>query len=111
MTEELDNPRTIMRLYTDKVFGFDIALKLLKAGYRVHRKSWNGQGMWLCLQKGYPDGIPINKNTAQATGVEEGTVCAFSPYLMIKTANATATFAPWVPSQTDIIAEDWMASW
>lgn len=108
MIEDIHNPRTIMRIYSDKVFGFDIALKLLKAGYRVSRRGWSGQGMWVCYQKGYPDGIPINKNTADATGVEEGTVCAFSPYLMMKTASVSATFVPWLASQMDILAEDWV---
>lgn len=61
--------------------------------------------MFVVLQKGYPDGIPINRNTAEATGIAEGTVCRFLPYLMMKTADGA--FVPWLASQTDILACDW----
>lgn len=84
---------------------FGQALEHLKAGGRVARVGWNGKGMWLALQKGYPDGVPINKNTAEATGVPEGTVCKFLPYIIMKTA--TGEFVPWLASQTDVLAEDW----
>lgn len=87
------------------MFTFDLALCYLKEGRRVQRDGWNGKGMFVVYQKGYPDGIPINKNTAEATGIEEGTVMKFHPYLMMKTAQGD--FVPWVASQTDILAEDW----
>lgn len=106
-----ENPREIMKKYSEKMFDFAIAIKLLKAGYRVYRKGWNGTGMYVTFQKGYPDGIPINKNTAEATGIEEGTVCIFHAYLMLKTAAVTAEFVPWTPSGSDVLAEDWMIAW
>lgn len=84
---------------------FGWAIRALKIGKRVSRSGWNGKGMWLCYQKAYPDGIPINGNTAAATGIEQGTVCKFLPYLMMKTA--TGEFVPWLASQTDVLAEDW----
>lgn len=84
---------------------FGAALRLLRVGHRLARSGWNGKGMFIVLQAGYPDGIPINKNTAQATGIEQGTVCRFRPYLMMFTADQT--FVPWVASQTDLLAEDW----
>ena len=84
---------------------FGEALKALKAGTRVARSGWNGPGMFVVYQKGYPDGIPINANTAQATGIPQGTVCRFRPYLMMKTVNNE--FVPWVISQTDALADDW----
>lgn len=87
-------------------FGFGAALAALKAGKRVTRAGWNGTGMWLAYQKGYPDGIAINANTAQATGLPEGTVCRFLPYLMMKTVDGS--FVPWLASQADLLAEDWM---
>lgn len=61
--------------------------------------------MFVVYQKGYPDGIAINANTAQATGLPEGTVCMFRPYLMLKTPDDS--FVPWVISQEDALAEDW----
>jgi hypothetical protein len=87
---------------------FGQALEALKRGEKVARVGWNGKGMWLVLQKAYPQGIPINKNTAEATGIPEGTVCKFLPYIMMKTA--TGEFVPWLASQTDVLAEDWTRS-
>jgi len=74
-------------------------------GGRVRRAGWNGKGMYLVFQKGYPDGIPINANTAQATGIAQGTVCRFLPYVMMCTAGGE--FVPWLCSQTDLLATDW----
>lgn len=84
---------------------FSSALLALKAGKRVARRGWNGKNMYIVKQNGYPQGIPINKNTAEATGLPEGTVCKFLPYLMMKTADNS--FVPWLASQTDLMAEDW----
>jgi hypothetical protein len=84
---------------------FGNALLYLKSGRRVTRSGWNGQGMYVCYQEAYPSGIPINQNTARATGLQEGTLCVFRPYLMMKTANNE--FVPWVASQSDILASDW----
>ena len=84
---------------------FGGALEALKSGYRMRRAGWNGKGMWIAYQKAYPQGISINANTAEATGLPEGTVCKFLPYLMMKTAGGE--FVPWLASQTDILAEDW----
>lgn len=84
---------------------FGDALRALKDGDRVTRSGWNGKGMFVVHQKGYPDGIPINANTAEATGIPQGTVCVFRPYLMMRTADGS--FVPWVISQTDALADDW----
>jgi hypothetical protein len=84
---------------------FGEALEAVKSGNLISREGWNGKGMWLAYQKAYPQGIPINKNTAEATGVPEGTICKFLPYLMMKTVDGS--FVPWLASQTDVLAEDW----
>jgi hypothetical protein len=89
----------------DRGMGFGGALISLKRGLLVERAGWNGKGMWLAYQKGYPEGIPINKNTAEATGMPEGTVCKFRPYIMMRTAQGD--FVPWGASQTDLLADDW----
>lgn len=91
----------------DSLFNFSGALNLLQEGVRMTRQGWNGKGMFVVLQKGYPDGIAINKNTAEATGIPEGTVRKFLPYLMF--CNAQGDFVPWVASHTDLLAEDWEA--
>jgi len=87
-------------------FNFGEALTYLKNGRRVQRSGWNGKGMYITLQEGYPDGIPINKNTAKATGLQEGTICKIDPYIVMKTVQDS--LVPWLASQTDILAEDWM---
>ena len=84
---------------------FGWALDHLKDGKKVCREGWNGKGMWIVLQEGYPDGIPINANTARATGMPEGTTCKFLPYIMMRTVDGS--FVPWLASQTDVLAGDW----
>jgi hypothetical protein len=86
---------------------FSDALKALRSGNarRIQRTGWNGKGMWVCLQDGYPDGIRINANTAKATGFGEGTVMRFRPYLMMYTAQDDCV--PWLPSMSDILGQDW----
>jgi hypothetical protein len=74
----------------------------------VVRTGWNGHGMFIVLQDGYPDGVPLNRNTALATGIPEDTVCRFRPYLMMWTAQGD--FVPWVASQSDILADDWVVA-
>ena len=86
-----------------KNFGW--ALAMLKNGWKLTRSGWNGKGIWVVYQKGYPEGVAINKNTAEATKIAEGTVMKFKPYLMIK--NVHDEFVPYTPNQSDILAEDW----
>lgn len=84
---------------------FSGALRLLKSGSKIQRVGWNGKGMWLVYQKGYPEGVQINSNTSQAIGIPEGTVCKFQPYVMMYTAQGD--FVPWLASQTDLLSDDW----
>lgn len=84
---------------------FGDALAALKAGARISRTTWNAARQYVVLQKGYPDGIPINGNTAEATGIAAGTVCVFRPYLMLCTADGS--FVPWAPTVSDVLVEDW----
>lgn len=85
---------------------FGTALSFCKEGRKITRDGWNGAGQYVVIQNGYPEGIPINKNTADATGLPEGTLCKFAPYLLMK--NAQDVFVPWLASQGDLLAEDWM---
>lgn len=86
-------------------FDFSEALSCLKDGYKLARKGWNGNGMFVVYQKGYPDGIPCNKQTAEAWGLNEGDLFKCEPYLQIRTAKGS--HAMWVPSIGDILASDW----
>lgn len=84
---------------------FSDALRAAKQGEKITRDGWNGEGQWVVAQRGYPEGVPLNSNTAQATGIPEGTVVVFAPYLMIRTTEGV--FAPWLASQGDLFADDW----
>lgn len=70
-------------------FDFGIALSVLKDGQRVARQGWNGKGMHLELQR--PDAH--SKMTL--------------PYIFMKTVQGDRV--PWLASQTDMLAEDWVA--
>ena len=84
---------------------FEEVLPLLKQGKKALRSGWNGKGMFVVRQKGYPEGIKCNKQTAEAWNLNEGDLFKVHPYLQIK--NADGTHAMWVPSIGDIFAEDW----
>lgn len=85
---------------------FGIALELLKKGFKVAREGWNGKGMFVVYQKAYPNGIPCNKQTAEAWGLNEGDLFRCNPYLQIKCVDGSHSM--WVPSINDILAEDWV---
>lgn len=67
---------------------FGEALELLKSGVRVARSGWNGKDMWLKLL--HPTEY----------------VLMTLPYIYMKTA--TNDLVPWLASQTDMLAEDWL---
>ncbi len=84
---------------------FGKALEKLEEGKKCFRLNWNGKGMFVVYQKGYPDGIPCNIQTAKAWGLNENDLFKVEPYLQIKMANGSHSM--WTPSVTDILAEDW----
>lgn len=86
-------------------FGLGDAIRLMKRGLRVARLNWNGKGQCVAYQKGYPEGIPCNKNTAEAWGMEEGELFKCRPYFQLKCVDGS--FQMWVPSVSDCLAEDW----
>lgn len=78
---------------------FGQALELMKTGHRVARAGWNGKGMWLALVS-YADYNPVSD--AIPAGLEK------LPWIGMKTADNC--FVPWLASQTDMLAEDWMVA-
>ena len=66
---------------------FSEALEFLKEGKKIVRQGWNGDNMFLELQK--PD--------------ENSKVTL--PYIYIRTA--CNNFVPWLASQTDLLSNDW----
>lgn len=84
---------------------FGQAVEVMKLGERIARSGWNGKGMFVVYQKGYPDGIPCNKQTAEAFGYREGELFKCRPYMQMRCADGTHQM--WLASQSDILADDW----
>lgn len=77
---------------------FGLAIEALKEGKKVARDGWNGKNMWLSYLDPY--------NNKQFTLHEKDIEGTFSPYIGMKTADNK--YVPWLASQTDILAEDWV---
>ena len=84
---------------------FEEALSYLKQGCKACRNGWNGKGMFVVIQKAYPEGIPCNKQTAEVGGLKEGDLFNCNPYFQI--TNVDGSHSMWVPSVGDLVAEDW----
>ncbi len=84
---------------------FGDALMLLRSGQRMTRKEWDKQGLFVVYQKGYPDGIPCNKQTAEAWNILEGSLFRCDPYFQINTINGSHSM--WQPTVRDCLATDW----
>lgn len=81
---------------------FSDALLEIKAGKRVARSGWNGNGMFLFLVPG----STFKVNRPPLLGIyPEGTEIQYSPHVDMKTADGKVV--PWLCSQTDLMAEDW----
>lgn len=90
---------------SNQLMDFSDALLNLKDGKLMCRDGWNGKNMCVAYQKGYPEGIACNKNTANAWFIKEGSIFKCNPYFQIK--NQNGSFSMWVPSIGDVLAEDW----
>lgn len=75
---------------------FGQAIELLKENKQVARAGWNGKGMWLAL-------VSAGNYDVGTKTVGE---CALLPWIGMKTADDK--FVPWLASQTDVLAEDWV---
>ena len=78
---------------------FGQAIEALKQGKKAARAGWNGKNMFLL-------NVPSNKwGIIEEIGLnipKEN----LSPWIGMKTADGH--FVPWLASQTDILAEDWI---
>ncbi|MCZ4073557.1 DUF2829 domain-containing protein [Agrobacterium sp. LMR679] len=85
---------------------FGHAVEALKSGHRVARAGWNGKNMFLVLVPG-STGLTVDEGRPLAkAGVPVGTVFDYLPHIDMFTT--TGSFVPWLASQTDMLAEDWM---
>ena len=80
---------------------FSAALAALHyAGKRIAREGWNGKGMYLQYIDPAVD-FQVSDQRLKERNIE-GTL---APWIGMKTADNK--FAPWLASQTDILAQDW----
>lgn len=80
----------------NKGCSFGHAVELIKIGHRLARKGWNGKGMYITLVSGEYWSLDKHENS----------ICEKRDWLGIKTIDNQ--FMPWVPSQSDVLAEDWI---
>lgn len=81
---------------------FQEALALIKKGHRLSRSGWNGKDMFVFLVEGSTFAVnraPLNKF------YEEGTEITYRGHLDLKAVDGT--IGPWVPSSSDLLADDW----
>lgn len=88
-----------------ELMDFGQAINAMKRGYKMQREGWNGKNMFVLYQKGYPDGIPANKQTAEAYDIREGDLFKVQPYLQMRCVDGSHQM--WLASQSDMLATDW----
>lgn len=76
---------------------FGDAVAALKEGLRVAREGWNGKDMWLLL---------VDANEYEVESYKYFTANELAPYIAMKTADNK--LVPWLASQTDVLADDWL---
>lgn len=81
---------------------FGQAIWNLKNGNKVAREGWNGKNMFLYYvpAASYPPMTDIAKEAFNGENVPYGA------YIAMKTAQGNVV--PWLASQTDVLAEDWV---
>lgn len=82
---------------------FSRALTDMKHGDRVAREGWNGKGMFIYLVPAAA--YPAQRGAAKRWAGEEAMI-EYGAYIAMKTAQDNVV--PWLCSQTDMMAEDWV---
>jgi hypothetical protein len=77
---------------------FSHAVDWMQCGRRVQRAGWNGKGMFLFLIAGNAWDF-----TCDVAGVNDIDTL---PFICMKTADNK--LVPWLASQTDVLATDWI---
>ena len=83
----------------EELFNFGAALRRMREGLKLSREGWNGKGMWAELQK--PDAHSKMTRHYIFLCVPNGKTSQFAA------SNEAVDRVPWLPSQTDLLAEDW----
>lgn len=88
---------------------FGAVIEMLKRGYRLARKGWNGKGMYIYLVAGTLIPAQNLRNEAlRHVGLEIGRdeEVLINSHIDMKAADGTIVVG-WLASQTDMLAEDW----
>ena len=86
-----------------KIGSFGCALEEMENGKLVARLGWNGKKMFIFKVPG----SAFNVNRAPLLGIfPEGTEITYQSHMDMKTA--TGEIVPWLASQSDIQATDWV---
>lgn len=94
--------RSAVAAEKSQVMGFGGALAALKAGAKVARAGWNGDGMFVYLVPGSTFAV----NRAPLLGIyPEGTPINYRPHIDMRTADGSCV--PWLASHADLLADDW----
>jgi hypothetical protein len=85
------------------MFGIGQAVKEMQNGEKVARAGWNGKGMFLYY-------VSANSYKAQSRVAKqfwgEDALVPYQPYVAMKTVDGTVV--PWLCSQSDLLATDWL---
>jgi len=80
---------------------FGLAIEAMRKGARVSRAGWNGKGQWIAMID--PAELSRLLGGHQVAGNMEMMTL---PYIYIRTVSGE--LVPWLASQTDMLADDWM---
>lgn len=92
---------------------FGLAIEVLKRGYKVARKGWNGKRMYLYMVNGTTVDKDNLRNEASrilpddTQAMHDTDVAVFLPHIDMRTANGDICVG-WLASQTDMLSEDWV---
>ena len=82
---------------------FGLAVESLKKGLKVARSGWNGKNMFLFLVPG----STFQVNRPPLLGIyPEGHTIQYCSHIDMKTADDKVV--PWLASQSDVLADDWV---
>lgn len=85
-------------------FNYGVALEYLKAGKKVARKGWNGNGMFIYYVPAAKYPVNRNKNKTMLEYADSEGLIQYQPYLALKTIDGS--ISTWVASISDTFAED-----
>jgi hypothetical protein len=78
------------------------AVERMRQGQHVARAGWNGKNMWLALVDSHHYQVDVTITVTPATQEP----LKLAPWIGMRTADNK--FVPWLCSQTDLLADDWV---